>query len=420
MGDVAREYAAAAGLAEPPGLVSLTGRPLGAADRVHDLGLEHGDVVVALDGALDGVGDAAGVPTASPTTDRSDRLGPVLLAVAAGLVAAAVAAYVASDTWRLASAGVLVAAAVLALLPRRGTSASAVAAPGLAAAGGFAGACSDTTGGLLLAVAVSGLAAAAAAALGRSDDPERDDLMRVWLVAAVLATAVSAVLLLLGAGAHALWALLLAAGVLVAKLLPGMVVDVPDHVLLDLDRLAVTAWSAREKPRGNRRRRMTVNRESVAAAVHRGHRLISAVTLAVAVTATVAAPLLLLAADVGTVALGARLEVVLAGSALALMSRSYRAPLPRNALRFSGAWCLVLAALALVLALDGQAILVAVGVVTVVTLAVLVAAVALGNGWRSVWWARTAEILEELCVALCIGVTPLAAGLFAFMQQLPS
>ena len=120
-------------------------------------------------------------------------------------------------------------------------------------------------------------------------------------------------------------------------------------------------------------------------------------TLAVAVTATVAAPLLLLAADVGTVAIGVRLEVVLAG-----------------------AWCLGLTGLALALALDGQAVLVMAGVVAALALVVLVAAVALGNGWRSVWWARAAEILEELCIALCIGVVPVAAGLFAFMQQLPS
>jgi hypothetical protein len=244
--------------------------------------------------------------------------------------------------------------------------------------------------------------------------------MRVWLFAAVIATVVAAILLLLGAGDNALWAVLLAGAVLVAKLLPGMVVDVPDHMLLDLDRLAVTAWSARERPRGNRRRRMTVNPESVADVVHRGHRLIAAVTLAVAVAATVSAPLLLLVADYGTAVIGARLEVVLAGAALAFMSRSYRATLPRNALRFSGAWCLVLAGLALALALEGQAVLVMAGVVGVVVVAVLTAAVALGNGWRSVWWARAAEILEELSIALCIGALPVAAGLFAFMQQLPS
>lgn len=418
--DVAREYAAVAGLSQPPALVSLTGRPLGADDRVHDVGLDHGDVVVALDGTVAYVAETSDALTAPPTADRLDRLGPVLLAVTAGLVAAVVAAYVDSGTWRLATAGVLLAAAVLALLPRGGTAVSAVAAPGLAAAGGFVGAYTASAGGLLLAVAVAGLAAAAAAALGRSDDPERDDLMRVWLFAAVIATVVAAVLLLLGAGDNALWAVLLAGAVLVAKLLPGMVVDVPDHMLLDLDRLAVTAWSAREKPRGNRRRRMTVNADSVADVVHRGHLLISAVTLAVAVTATVAAPLLLLAADVGTVAIGVRLEVVLAGAALAFMSRSYRAALPRTALRFSGAWCLGLTGLALALALDGQAVLVMAGVVAALALVVLVAAVALGNGWRSVWWARAAEILEELCIALCIGVVPVAAGLFAFMQQLPS
>ena len=62
------------------------------------------------------------------------------------------------------------------------------------------------------------------------------------------------VLLLLGASAQGLWAVLFAAAVVAARLLPYTVVDVPDQALLDLDRLAVTAWSAREQPRGSRRR----------------------------------------------------------------------------------------------------------------------------------------------------------------------
>jgi hypothetical protein len=129
MSEVAREYAAVAGLTEPPGLVSLTGRPLRPSERVHDLGLEHGDVVVALDDAEHDQDDPPDVLLGTGDAERMDRLGPVLLAVAAGLVAAVVAAYVDSTAWRLGCAGVLITAAVLALLPRRGTSVSAVAAP---------------------------------------------------------------------------------------------------------------------------------------------------------------------------------------------------------------------------------------------------------------------------------------------------
>ena len=53
-----------------------------------------------------------------------------------------------------------------------------------------------------------------------------------------------------------------------------------------------------------------------------------------------------------------------------------------------------------------------VGAVLALAAAVLVAAVATGRGWRSVWWARRAEIGESLCGAFAVASLVVAAGLF--------
>ena len=54
---------------------------------------------------------------------------------------------------------------------------------------------------------------------------------------------------------------------LAARIVPGLVVDVPDQYLIDLERLAVTAWSARDQPTGKRGRTM-IPPAAVAAAAH--------------------------------------------------------------------------------------------------------------------------------------------------------
>ena len=46
------------------------------------------------------------------------------------------------------------------------------------------------------------------------------------------------------------------------------------------------------------------------------------------------------------------------------------------------------------------------------TLALLVSrtAVSLGRGWRSVWWARVADLGEGLSIVLVVAAVPLASG----------
>jgi hypothetical protein len=48
---------------------------------------------------------------------------------------------------------------------------------------------------------------------------------------------------------------------------------------------------------------------------------------------------------------------------------------------------------------------------------VTVAGIATGRGWRSVWWARRAEIGEVLCGALAVGSVVVASGLFRTLWE---
>ena len=53
---------------------------------------------------------------------------------------------------------------------------------------------------------------------------------------------------------RATWSLLLVLAMLAARVVPAMAVDVPDNFLIDMDRLAITAWSRARRPRSRRGR----------------------------------------------------------------------------------------------------------------------------------------------------------------------
>jgi len=40
------------------------------------------------------------------------------------------------------------------------------------------------------------------------------------------------------------------------------------------------------------------------------------------------------------------------------------------------------------------------------------AGVTIGRGWRSIWWARAADVAEGLAIVLVVAAVPLATGLF--------
>jgi hypothetical protein len=52
--------------------------------------------------------------------------------------------------------------------------------------------------------------------------------------------------------------------------------------------------------------------------------------------------------------------------------------------------------------------------------ALVVAAVATGRGWRSVWWARRAEVAEGFAGAVALASVVLSTGLFRVVWELGS
>ena len=179
---------------------------------------------------------------------------------------------------------------------------------------------------------------------------------------------------------------------LAARFVPALAVDVPDQYLIDLERLAVTAWSARDRPRGRRGRtvvpRAARRRGRRARHAHRhrrggrdagrgrrsrrrccSHR------------------------DPAVDRIGARCLVGFAGAALLLAARSYRHAAARALLRVAGlaaGWrcsscCSAAGRRTRGFVLASRSCR---------SRACSVVAVATGRGWRSAWWSRRAEVAE--------------------------
>ena len=92
-------------------------------------------------------------------------------------------------------------------------------------------------------------------------------------------------------------------------------------------------------------------------------------------------------------------------AALLLAARSYRHALARSLLRIAGLYAWVaLVVTRLLRRSPTRTQWYVVGAALALAAAVLVAAVATGRGWRSVWWARRAEIGESLCGAFAVAV----------------
>jgi hypothetical protein len=230
--------------------------------------------------------------------------------------------------------------------------------------------------------------------------------------------AVAALGALTGAAPQVVWAVLFVVAVLAARFVPEIAVDVPDQYLLDLERLAVTAWSARERPTG-RRGRIVVPPQAVSAVAARGTRTVRAASVAILVVVAVSAPLLLWTADLPLDRVGARCLVGFGGAALLLAARSYRHVVARRLLRLSGVLSLAVVAVALLALADerpGLVGLVAMGAIGLAAVLVLVA-VLVGRGWRSAWWSRRAEIAEAVCGALAVGSVVVAVGFFRHLWE---
>ncbi|XBB65957.1 hypothetical protein ABFU82_17800 [Nocardioides sp. WV_118_6] len=426
LGDVARAYALEAGLPVALPLVGRSGAPLQLTTTVAGAGLVAGAVLVAVDPAA-----RPAPPRRRAGSGESGERGVVpgggsaawlSVAVAVALVAGWCAAQLPeSERWPVAA--VLLVAAVVGCLPLGALAPQRVlAAPAFAAAGVLALVWDPLPERLPTVLGAAALGAAIAAAVGRALADPRDtavDGLRVWMVVGAGSFVLAALGALTGVAPQVVWAVLFLAAVLAARFVPEIAVDVPDQYLLDLERLAVTAWSARERPAG-RRGRIVVPPQAVQAVAARGTRTVTAASVAILVVVLVAAPLLLATAGLPLDRTGARCLVGFGGATLLLAARSYRHAVARRLLRIAGVYALVaLAVVVLGIAgpgTTGPATFIALTSVALAVVLVLVAVV-VGRGWRSAWWSRRAEIAEALCGAFAVGSLVVAVGFFRFLWE---
>lgn len=425
--DVAREYAAQAGLASIPLIYTELGELLSPDAVLVDAGVDSGDLLVAettvTRAPSDSSANASRRAPAGPLTNR--EAGPIsvlvlCLAAAVAVLGGWFSARTGSDDRHDLAVGILLAGALLGVLPV-GTyrHVRALAAPAFAGAAAFAAMAETDQEKLPLVLGISGLACAVVAAVARALDAGTDAAARVWVVAGGGLFVLTSLATLLDLSPRVTWSVLLVLAMLAARVVPALAVDVPDSFLIDMDRLAITAWSARERPR-SRRGRVVVPEAAVVAVATRGSAVVTASAAAMLAVSAVSAPLLLEAADLAIDRVGARVLVFLCGAGLMLSARSYRHTEARQLLRLAGLACWVALAWALVPVLsDGQWLAIGVMAVGLALLLVLVA-VATGRGWRSAWWSRRAEVTEGIVGSFAIAAVVVAAGFFRILWETTS
>jgi hypothetical protein len=419
--DVAREYAKQADVPGIPLLQTALGTRLNAAVPLGEAGVRPGDVLVATSGVHRP--RRTSLREAAKNAPESPALAS-MIATLASLVAVLSSWYAAragDDVIRTAAVGILLVCALVGVLPLgRHACQRAAAAPGFAAAAAFAALYEPGVHLLPAILGAAGISAAVVAGIGRALAVGGDEVAIVWIVGGLTVFASCAVPALLGWDARVAWTLLVFLSMMAARFAPSLAIDVPDEALLDLDRLAVTAWSARDGQRSGRRGRIVVAADAMQRLVRRATRLVTGASVAILVTVVVASPLLLHSATIDLDRIGARCLVLFAGCSLLLAARSYRHAAARNLLRLAGLGAL--AALAVHVAVGPGAghldtffyVAVALGVVA------LAAAVATGRGWRSVWWSRRAEVAESLCGSFAFAAAVVAAGVFRRLWEMTS
>lgn len=425
-GDVAEEYAGQVGLQAVPDLRTRIGTPIPADVPLLRAGVVTGDVLVATAGGpppatrrASGRAATAGARAGGP--DPTSGLAGLWFAVAAAVAGAGGwCAATATGELRTVAVAVLAAGAALGVLPvGRFTRHRLACAPVFGAAAAFALVWDPQPERLPVVVGATALAAALVAAVARALDEHAEEALRVWIVAGAGVFVLTGLCALAGTPPRVAWALLLIASVLAARFVPAYAVDVPDQYLLDLERLAVTAWSARTAPPGKRGRSI-IRREAVAEVAGRGARLVTAAAAAILVVVALAAPLLLATATAPIDRIGARVMVLFAGGALLLAARSHRHVAARVLLRTAGLLCwAALWAVLLAIASAEARWWILLGAVALAVVLVVVA-VAVGRGWRSAWWSRRAEVAEGLCGAFALASLLVATGWFRQLWEMAS
>jgi hypothetical protein len=420
--DIAREYAAQSGLDAVPALCTRLGRPLPPEAVVGQSGIDSGAVLVATTGgpAPESLPERRHLLTRS--TAPPGPMSVLWFAVAAGLAALAGWFAARADDPDLATVaiGLLVLAALVGVVPvGRFAQRRALAAPAFGAAAAFALVWDPLPSRLPMVLGITALGGAVTAGVARALGDRDEEGLRVWMITGGVIFTVAGVTGLLGLSAAVSWSLLLVLAMFAARVVPGLAIDVPDQLLIDLERLAVTAWSARDRPRG-RRGRAVASPAAVASVAAHGTRLVTAASVAVAAVAVVSAAMLLNVARSQLDEIGARCLIFFVGAALLLAARSYRHVAARALLRIGGLGCWAWLAAELFRESEGAWVTALwAGAVAVAALLVIVA-VATGRGWRSAWWARRAEVAESLCGAAALASVFVAVGLFQRVWELTS
>ena len=436
--DVAAEYAAQLGLPVAPGLAGGSTGPLDPSRSLREAGVGAGALLVAVElvavepapvGVLATSAERA-VPPGVPPGVPADGIGPgplsgpapgllggLLLGLAALLgVLAGWAGAMSGGGARTATVTLLGLAALVAALPGRSVPHRALLAPVYAGAAAYAVVWEPVPERWPVLLGVVALVSAVAAAVARVLAPGPSEALRVWTVVGATLFVLTTLGTLVGAPAPVVWSVLLVLAVLAPRFVPALAVDVPDQLLVDLERLSVNAWSARERPVG-RRGRTVVPPALVDEVASRGAVVVTAASAGVLAVVVVSAPALLAAVVHTPDVVGARALVLLGGAALLLAARSYRHRAARALLRLAGlgVWVALLVDLAASLQ-AGAGLLVGASAVAV-GLALVAAAVATGRGWRSAWWSRRAEVLEGLVGAFAVAALVPATGLFRLLWE---
>lgn len=423
--DVAREYARQAAevgdAAGIPLLQTALGERLNAAVPLGEAGVQPGDVLVATTGVHRP--RRVTLLEAAKNAPETPELASLIAAVAA--VVAALAGWYAGrsgeETVRTAAVGLLLACALVGALPYgRHARQRAAAAPAFAAAAAFAALYEPGVHLLPAILAAAAMSAAVVAGIGRALAVAGDEVSTVWIASGLTVFACCAVPAMLGWDARVAWTLLVFGSMMAARFAPSLAIDVPDDALLDLDRLAVTAWSARDSQRSGRRGRIVVSAAAMERLVRRASRIVTAAAAAILVAVAVASPLLLHSATIDLDRIGARCLVFFAGCSLLLAARSYRHSAARALLRLAGLGALAALAIHLVAGPGAGHVDTFFYVVVGLGVIALVAAVATGRGWRSVWWSRRAEVAESLCGSFAFAAAVVAAGVFRRLWEMTS
>lgn len=420
--DVAQEYAAQLRLPQPPMLVTRAGRQLSPDASLAVQAVRSGDVLVTAFGLPAPARAAPAEEHPAPPDQVPDPGRGVWLVAAAALavVAAPLAAVTESEGMRLGTMVVLATAALLGVLPFGHLAAArALSAPAFGGAAAFVMAFESGPAHLPMSLGIAALGAAVVAGVARAlgaASPEGHD---VWIVSGLLVFAVTGGGVLAGAAPQVMWAVLLTMAMLAARFVPALSVDVPDQLLIDLERLAVTAWSARDRTTG-RRGRMVISPTGIEALLARGARLVTAACAAAFAVTLVSVPALLVTATADLDRAGARALIFLAGGGFLLAARSYRHVVARGLLRAAGLYCWAVLAGHLLLPASGSTRFDAALAALVLAACLVAAAIATGRGWRSVWWSRVAEIGETICGSFALGALVVAAGVFRRLWEMTS